>query len=440
MGFEESDGGRKEVNDDEMMESDEHGVPDPEDIIAVVPLDDVLEGRVNVRDLAASAGPSVESDNENIDVSDAELDEEDIEPPSDDAVLKIEGLHTKDVFSLDVSNCKWLASGSEDDTALLFDVQGDMKAAALKITDHTDSVTCVRFNSAGTFLATGDMSGKIVITTLSSLSQLCLIDDCTDLEWLTWHHSADILFAGGGDGMVWMWLISRNGVAQSRVFAGGAGVSCTIGAVLPDGKRLLTGYADGSVRIWNLRDGTDIYVQMPSACTAGDVHSSLPIGVLGCQSGIAVIINTDNGKIVRAVQPRKSNPEEEKEEQEEEMEVDNSVETVRLSKDHPWVAVGTNSGLLSIFDINSGIERHKCDHDGFTVVKCLFRNTADGGVHILSSCLDGAVRMWDARDGEPIKVLSGGGSEIFDVITVENEASAKIVTACQEGVIRVFDA
>jgi len=432
-----ADGGRE---DEEMMDPNASTL-DPNDVIAVVPLDDVLEGRVNLRDLVANAGPSNESDHEDLDVSDGEVDEEDIEPPSDDAILKIEGLHSKDVFSLAVSGYKWLASGSEDDTALLFDMQGDMQTPLLKITDHADSVTCVRFNSAGTFLATGDMSGKIVITSLNSLSQLCTIDECSDLEWLAWHHSADILFAGGGDGLVWMWLISPNGVAQSKVFPGGAGVSCTVGVVIPDGKRLLTAYADGSVRIWNLRDATHVYVQTPSSCTSGDVHNTLPICAVGCQSGIAIVINTDTGKIIRAVKPVKENndSQDKNAEDDEAMEVDNAVETVQMCKDHPWLAVGTNSGLLTIFDINSGIERLRCDHD-FTIVKCLYRKMADGAIHILSSCLDGAVRIWDARDGEPVKVLSGGGSEIFDLITIENGSSAKVVTACEGGVIRVFDA
>uniref|UniRef100_A0A1I7ZUW1 WD_REPEATS_REGION domain-containing protein n=1 Tax=Steinernema glaseri TaxID=37863 RepID=A0A1I7ZUW1_9BILA len=434
----QDDGGRKDA--DEMMESDEQQAADQDEIIAVVPLDDVLDGRVNIRDLVAGAGPSQDSDDGG-EMSDQEIDEEDIEPPSDDAVLKLEGLHLKDVFSLDAFGCKWLASGSEDDTALLLDMQGDMNTPVLKITEHNDSVAYVRFNAKGTLLATGDMSGKIIITALGDLSRRCVIDDCADLEWLTWHTSKDILFAGGADGMVWMWLISGDGVAQSKVFASGAGVACTVGVVLPDEKRLLTGYADGSVRIWNLRDGTDICTQVPSPCTSADVHNSLALGVVGCQSGIAVMLNTDNGKIIRVLQPQKTGGDEKKDEEaDEDMEVNNSVETVRLCQDHPWVAVGTNSGLLSIFDINTGIERHKCDHEGFTVVKCLFRKTADGGVHILSSCLDGAIRIWDARDGEPVKVLSGAGAEIFDVITVEHEASVKVVTACEGGVIRVFDA
>lgn len=105
----------------------------------------------------------------------------------------------------------------------------------LKI-EHGDSVTHVGFNNAQTLLATADMSGKIVVTQLSDLntrakvisssfnadivipiSTHLQINECNDLEWMCWHTTSDILFAGDKDGLVWMWLIGPSGVAQSKV-------------------------------------------------------------------------------------------------------------------------------------------------------------------------------------------------------------------------------
>ena len=87
----------------------------------------------------------------------------------------------------------------------------------LKIT-HEDSVTQVLFNSSESLLATGDMSGKIVITHIPSLTTRTELNDCNDLEWMTWHSTSDILFAGDKDGMIWMWLIGPKGVVQSKVW------------------------------------------------------------------------------------------------------------------------------------------------------------------------------------------------------------------------------
>ena len=33
------------------------------------------------------------------------------------------------------------------------------------------------------------------------------LDDASELEWLCWHPSADILLAGACDGCIWMWLV-----------------------------------------------------------------------------------------------------------------------------------------------------------------------------------------------------------------------------------------
>lgn len=41
----------------------------------------------------------------------------------------------------------------------------------LQIDDHEDSVTCAEFNSKGTLLATGDMKGLVVISSVHDLTK-----------------------------------------------------------------------------------------------------------------------------------------------------------------------------------------------------------------------------------------------------------------------------
>ncbi|KAK6049032.1 WD domain, G-beta repeat protein, partial [Cooperia oncophora] len=138
--------------------------------------------------------------------------------------------HAQDCFSIAVVAERWLASGGEDDVAFLWDQQVSDSDPVTKI-EHDDSVTHVAFNNSQTLLATADMSGKIIITQLSDLSTRAKLSDCNDMEWTCWHNTSDILFAGDKDGIVYS----------------GNGSSCTYGQLLPDGKRLLAGYADGAV-------------------------------------------------------------------------------------------------------------------------------------------------------------------------------------------------
>ncbi|EYC30462.1 hypothetical protein Y032_0005g2661 [Ancylostoma ceylanicum] len=176
--------------------------------------------------------------------------------------------HEQDCFSIAVAAERWLASGGEDDVAYLWDHQ---------------------------------------------------IDDSNDLEWMCWHSTSDILFAGDKDGMVWMWLIGPTGVAQSKVFAGN-GSSCTAGHLLPDGKRLLAGYRDGAV---------------------SSVH----------------VVNTAHidRLTITVVFPPLSEPSETSEVDEENIE--SCVECVQYSPFNSWLAVGRNDGTLCIYETGSTTPR-----------------------------------------------------------------------------------
>lgn len=51
-------------------------------------------------------------------------------------------------------------------------------------------------------------------------------------KWLDWHHSANVLLAGTGDGNVWMWKIPSG---DTKTFQG-HGCRSTCGMFMKDGK------------------------------------------------------------------------------------------------------------------------------------------------------------------------------------------------------------
>ncbi|MFH4980056.1 hypothetical protein AB6A40_006765 [Gnathostoma spinigerum] len=371
-------------------------------------------------------------------VSDEILSQSDI--PSDDASLVIE-VHSKDVFCVECFHNRWIACGSEDDTAALFDSTVSLTNPVHRITGHNDSVIAVSFSCAGTFLATGDMSGGIVITNVESHNQICPIEDCSDLEWLQWHSSADILFAGCNDGLMWMWLMTNDGVKQRKVFGHGGANACTIGKLLPDGKRLLAGYANGSVHLWILKDSTSSSLTLPSECISVDVHISHPIAIIGTRNGRSYLIGTDNLKVLREFHTSSpvSGESMDGDVSVNDIEEERSIECVAFSRDHPWVAVGTSDGILAIYDTNSGLERHQCSHYGESVVDCRWLSSSDGPPVVLSAYYDGFIRAWDARNGEPIFAVSGGCSKIFAISVISDSSNLKIISACASGKLRFFD-
>lgn len=395
----------------------------------IVALDDVEKGNIDLTEVLKRNGHFDEND-ENIEEAACEyIEDEESDTAVDESIGQLIG-HEKDIFSIDLLDGRYLVCGSEDDSASVWDLTKDLKKAAFVISSHKDSVTQVRFNSSKRLLATADMSGTIIITDLQFQSQRCSLDEVTDLEWIVWHPTADILFAGGGEGVIWMWLISKTGVAQAKCYLG-RGSTCNVGKLLPDGKKLLAGYEDGTGRIWNLKDSTYVEIVFGEPITTCDIHSTSPIAAIGTEGGNVFVFNLDNGKILKTFNFSKKDKQEDED--------DNSIEDVKFHPKQTWLAVGANNGQVSLYDCTSGMPRFEFKGDEAPIVKIAWFTLSSGTVVLLGANIDGVIRIWEGKSGDLYKSISGGGAEIYDFVVDGDERSVKIFSACAEGVVRVFE-
>lgn len=69
---------------------------------------------------------------------------------------------------------------------------------------------------------------------------------------MEWHFGTKVLFASDVDGMVWMWKIPSG---DCKTFSN-AGVAASCCQLLPGGSSLVTGYANGILKVWDLASGT----------------------------------------------------------------------------------------------------------------------------------------------------------------------------------------
>uniref|UniRef100_A0A0N5BFJ1 WD_REPEATS_REGION domain-containing protein n=1 Tax=Strongyloides papillosus TaxID=174720 RepID=A0A0N5BFJ1_STREA len=400
--------------------------PDDYEIVA---LDDIEKGDVDLAEVLKRNGHFDDHD-ENIEEADCEyIEDEESDTVVDEAIAHLVG-HEKDVFSIDLLDGRYLVCGSEDDSASIWDLTKDLKKAAFVISSHKDSVTQVKFSASKRLLATADMSGTIIITDLQYQSTRCTLEELIDLEWIVWHPTADILFAGGGEGVVWMWLISKSGVAQSKCYLA-RGSTCTIGKLLPDGKKLLAGYEDGTARIWNLKDSTYIEMVFEEPITTCDVHSTSPLAAVGTEKGKVFLFNTESGKTLKILNFLKGDKQENEEE--------NSIEDVKFHPIQTWLAVGVNNGQISLYDCTSGVPRFEFKGDEAPIVKTAWFTLSSGTVVLVAANIDGVIRIWEGKSGDLYKSISGGGAEIYDFVVDGDERSVKLFTACAEGVVRVFE-
>ncbi|KAJ0009354.1 hypothetical protein NQD34_001056 [Periophthalmus magnuspinnatus] len=394
-----------------------------EEIVEVIDLDETEPGPEDLADVLDDV--DFEEDQGNAEDEGWETEDE-MEADQDDSELTFSS-HKGSVFcvSLDPVTNTMAVTGGEDDKAFVWRVtDGEV---LFECTGHKDSVTCALFSHDSSLVATGDMSGMIKVWKVETKEEIWSFE-VGDLEWLEWHPRAPVLLAGTDDGNVWMWKIPAG---DCKTFQSAA-CQATSGKVLPDGKRAVVGYEDGSVRVWDLKQGNAIHVikgqdghQGALTCLACNKDGSLVL--TGSVDGGAKLINTTTGKVlgaftVEGVAKGSKDGEEET----------NSVESVGFCNILPLIAVAYLDGTLAIYDLSTQVLRHRCQ-DEAGIVHLQWEESSS----VVSTCsLDGALRLWDGRTGNMVSEYRGHTAEILD-FTINREGTMA-VTASGDNQAKVF--
>ncbi|CAD5221976.1 unnamed protein product [Bursaphelenchus okinawaensis] len=357
---------------------------------------------------------------------------ENMEEVPDESLVALK-VHDKDIFTISLSqDGKRLLTGGEDDKAVFWNLENVNQGMTLNrlLEGHTDSVVSVAFNGTNTLFCTADMAGKIQIFDSKTGEKLYDVDYCDDLEWTIWHSQADILLAGTSSGQIYMFLLSRKQIEKVKTYTSETNAPCVDGRLLPGSQNLLAVYGDGRVISWTLKDSSYMTLKLHTAATALDAHFEHPLVAVGTGNGVTHIVNTTNMKSVLKLGVVDKTESEEQ--------VEDSVETVKFAQGYPWIAVGSSNGMLVVYDYETGQARHECAHDTMAVVKCMWWKPDANSIRILSACIDGAVRCWDAKSGDPLLFKCGAGQEIFDFTMglVNNEPL--VFCACAGGYVRVY--
>uniref|UniRef100_A0A8C2ZYH7 Angio-associated migratory cell protein n=1 Tax=Cyclopterus lumpus TaxID=8103 RepID=A0A8C2ZYH7_CYCLU len=356
-------------------------------------------------------------DLEDVDFEDSKEDEagweteDEMEEDQDDSELTF-SKHRGSVFcvSLDPATNSLAVTGGEDDKAFVWRVSDG--EVLLECTGHKDSVTCAVFSHDSSMVATGDMSGMIKVWKVEAKEEIWSFE-VGDLEWLEWHPCAPVLLAGTDDGNVWMWKIPSG---DCKTFQSSA-CQATSGKVLPDGKRAVVGYEDGTVRVWDLKQGNAAHVikgqdghKGALTCLACNKDGSLVL--TGSVDGLSKLINTVTGK-VGVGEAQKHCP-------------------LLLCCNLPLVAVAYLDGTLAIYDLATQVLRHRCQHEAGIV----HLQWEESSSVVSTCCLDGALRLWDGRSGNVVAEYRGHTAEILN-FTINREASFA-VTASGDNQAKVF--
>ena len=292
-----------------------------------------------------------------------------------------------------------------------------------------------------------------------------------------------VLLAGSmEDCTVWMYHVVTSKCLQ--VFVGHeSGVSA--GDFTPDGRWALSASADGSLRVWAPRTGKSKHIfrfgdsgaGLTSLGTGGGTDGQLVVA--GAEDGKAHVCHIPSKKVIYSLQhydvPLQAINEG--------AELPMSVEAVGFASTNPnWCATGGMDGTVKVWDLGNSGQCRLSMRPSIASAGVENSEAASGQSHpeergaeppaaagitrlqwhpqqplIFASYADGAVRVWDARNGQLVKDLTGNTDVINGMaVTVSanttdtsgsgsgnSESSTRTVTAVLTGgddqSVRIFE-
>ncbi|XP_047123630.1 angio-associated migratory cell protein [Hydra vulgaris] len=373
----------------------------------------VLDEDAEVITLDDNDAPSFEEAMDDLDVEDDSYIESDY--VKDDAKI-VFSKHEGSVFCVGFSNNgNFAISGGEDDKAFVWSVHdGEIVYNCI---GHKDSVISCGFSSDDKYFMTADMSGGIIVWNTQDGKQVWEFS-CSDLEWCKWHTSIHVLLAGAESGEIYMWKIPGG---DCKIYQGNS-LKATTSKLLDNGKELLVGYGDGTLKLWDLKSATAIFSYHDDECSVLSVASQKSGKLLACglSNGKTKLFSAESRKLVCTLKTFWPNDE------------TKAVESIAFSPSDEYIACAILGGSLEVWDISTQRLRYECAHP--SGLSKIFWDSSDV---IIASTLGGEIKQYEGKSGGLIKELNGSYCSILDFAI--NKQETLIITGGDDHTARIFE-
>jgi hypothetical protein len=222
--------------------------------------------------------------------------------------------------------------------------------------------------------------------------------------------------SGSADGSLRVW--DTKGGKEVRRLDGHSGRVWAV-AFAPDGRRVLSGGFDGSVRLWDLASGREIrrfpghsdYVR--SVTFSHDGRHVLS----GGDDRLVRLWDTDSGKELQTFTGH-----------------DHFVWSVALSRDGTHALSGSLDKTVRLWDVKTGKEVKRFTGHKDTVLSVAF---SPNGRWVLSGSTDKTLRLWDIESAKELRTLTGHTGYVNDVAFSPDGRRA--LSAGQDQTVRLWD-
>lgn len=166
--------------------------------------------------------------------------------------------HSDWITSISFSpNGKYLATGSEDNTAKLWLMKS--KAEIHTFIGHNDRVTSVSFSPNGKYLATASKDGTVKLWSIKTKAEIHTFTGHTNSVWsVSFSPDGKYLATGSSDNTAKLWSIKTK--AELHTFIGHTDWVWSV-SFSPDGKYLATGSEDKTAKLWSIKLSTNLSIK-----------------------------------------------------------------------------------------------------------------------------------------------------------------------------------
>ncbi|MEM7031397.1 MAG: hypothetical protein AAF629_17680 [Chloroflexota bacterium] len=274
---------------------------------------------------------------------------------------------------------KWLASGSDDRTIRLWNLDNENREAVV-LGGHADSVWSVAFSLDGKWLASGSDDNTVRLWNLDDAGVEAVVLSGHDDNVLSVAFSPDgkWLASGSDDNTVRLWNLD-DAAAEGVVLSGHDNNVLAV-AFSPDEKWLASGSADNTIRLWKLDD----------------------------VNGETVVLTGHN----------------------------DLVRSVAFSLDGKWLASGGYDGSIRLWDLdNVGAEATLLSGDDARVLSVAF--SADGK-WLASGSDDDTIRLWNLDDATANAVMLTGHNDWVRAVAFSADGKW-LASGSADDTIRLWD-
>lgn len=154
---------------------------------------------------------------------------------------------------------KWLATAGRDHVIRLWDAATGQPVK--EFPGHSGAVNSLRFSSDGTRLASGSADKTVRVWDIGGGTLFSQKETGNEVSAVAWVLGGRQLASAGGEPVIRLWELPAQGDGEwkpLKELAGHTGPVTCLEAIEPDGKQLLSGSADGSMRQWSVEQNKQL--------------------------------------------------------------------------------------------------------------------------------------------------------------------------------------